>query len=817
MKPELLLPVGNMQMCLAAIHHGADAIYVGVPGFNARGRTQDFSLEELRELIDLCHLYGVKVHLAFNVLVFEDELLEAAKLLEDILPLGPDAFIVQDLGLARLIRQMAPQQRIHGSTQMTVTNDEAIRLVEDLNLQRFVLGRENSLEEIKMIRAGTDRELEVFVHGALCVAYSGQCFTSESLGGRSANRGQCAQSCRLGYELYVDGEKRELGEKQFLVSPQDLCGIEEVPELIKIGVNSFKVEGRLKTPEYVATTGRNYQDVIQGANALEVSRRKEMAISFGRGLFSGWLHGVDHQKLVEGTFSSHRGFEVGTVVSTAKDRLVLKLNHEILAGQGLVFENASGEVGGKIYNLHLKNGAVEVFMLAPFNHQQVKLGARVWINSDDRLKARTQKTMTDREQMKRVPLNVTLKMKIGSPAELTVIDELGRGVAVFGTVVQTALKAPTSTENAREELAALGTTAYCMNEFNFVSDGGYLGQKDFKELRRQMVKELTDVRLRAPYILEKNAEQALASLQPRPAMTTKAKLNVVLRERGQIDDLLAGLKTLSSASLGIVFLDYEFGKDYAESVAVLKAAGLTVGIATTRILKPREYYNFKIIERALPDAILVRNLGALQYFQDKNFRLVGDFSLNAANSLSVDYLMSKGLESICASYDLNQAQLESLANSNVGGVEINLHQYMPEFHMEHCVFAAFMSNGSSFRDCGKPCEKHKVELKDAYGNMHFLKADQECRNTMFRASPQSAAFLVAKLPSVTHWRFEALYERGQVLLQKIQAYLQLIDGTGNVKAVTDLLGSTEKYGVTEGQLSNSRTWKDRKKDHTEQL
>ena len=304
--PELLLPVGNLPMAIAAIHGGADAIYVGVPGFNARGRTQDLSITELKELIDHCHLYGVKVHLAFNVLVFENELATAAEILKEIIPLGPDAFIVQDLGLVQLIREMAPHMRIHGSTQMTVTNDEAIHLLEDLSVQRFVLGRENSLDEIKLIRKGTERELEVFVHGALCVAYSGQCFTSESLGGRSANRGQCAQSCRLSYEMYVDGEKRDLGDKKYLVSPQDLCGIEEVPALIEAGIDSFKVEGRLKGPEYVASAGVNYQRAIRG----EKYSTADMATSYSRGFFSGWLHGVDHQRLVEGSYSAHRGQEI---------------------------------------------------------------------------------------------------------------------------------------------------------------------------------------------------------------------------------------------------------------------------------------------------------------------------------------------------------------------------------------------------------------------------------------------------------------------------------------------------------------------------
>lgn len=802
-RPELLLPVGNMAMALAAIHNGADAIYVGVPGFNARGRTQDLSLEELKELIDLCHLYGVKVHLAFNVLVFENELEEAAKILEDILPLGPDAFIVQDLGLARLIRTMAPRQRIHGSTQMTVTNHEAIALVEDLNLQRFVLGRENSLSEIALIRTQTQRELEVFVHGALCVAYSGQCFTSESLGGRSANRGQCAQSCRLGYELHVDGEKRDLGGKQYLVSPQDLCGIEEVPKLIELGVDSFKVEGRLKTPEYVATAGQSYQDVIRGGNPLDLKRRQDMAISFGRGFFSGWLHGVNHQRLVEGTFSAHRGFEIGPVESVGRASVTLRGATLPSAGQGLVFATGQGEVGAKIH--HVRGN--EVILLAPFDYSALRSGDRVWINSDDRLSAQVKKSMSDRQHMKRIPLSMVLDLGVGRAARLHVSDG-EHGVEVLGALAQAALKTPTSTESARDELGALGTTAFLLQEFQLKTDGAYLGQKDLKELRRKAVEAITLARLQALPVLEVSATEALQQLAGKKSGGTPRQLNIVLREKAQVEDLVAA-GNLVRPGTGIVFLDFEFGKNYAESIALLKQHGFTAGIATTRVLKPREYHNFKVIERAQPDAILIRNLGALEYFRNSGLRLIGDFSLNAANSVSVDYLLGKGLESVCASYDLNQAQLKALGEK-ARGLEVTLHQYMPEFHMEHCVFAGFMSTGSSFRDCGKPCEKHKVELKDAYGHMHFLKADQECRNTMYRAAAQSASFLVDELPTVSRFRFEALYERGEVLLRKIRAYLDLIEGHGQSSAVARLLGQTEKYGVTEGQLTNARVWQDRK-------
>ncbi|MBY0516663.1 MAG: DUF3656 domain-containing protein [Bacteriovoracaceae bacterium] len=802
--PELLLPVGNQSMALAAIHGGGDAIYLGVPGFNARGRTQDFSIQELKELIDLCHLYGVKVHLAFNVLIFENELSIAKTLLEEILPLGPDAFIVQDVGLIKLIRLMAPEMRIHGSTQMTITNDEAIRLIEDLNIQRFVLGRENSLEEMKTIRLGTNRELEVFVHGALCVAYSGQCFTSESLGGRSANRGQCAQSCRLGYELFVDGEKRDLGDKKYLVSPQDLCAIEEVPELMKIGIDSFKVEGRLKGVEYVAKSAQSYQSAIHGN--LNPDAKKEMAISYGRGFFNGWYDGVNHQKLVEGSFSSHRGHEVGKVSKLTKNSVIIETSDEIRAGQGLFFAIHSLEIGAKVFQVKkISADKSEVTLLAPFDYQKLKIGMRTWINSDDKIAGEVKKLMTDRQVMKRIPIDMELNLELNKPAQLKLTDPEGRSAIVMGAVGVAAQKM-VDEKVLWDELSALGSTAFILKNKKFSGVGVYLSQKDLKNLRREGIEELTKLRL----LREVRVNVADIPLWDKSTQKQQASLNVLLREKQQVEDLLL-LDEKSKRNIGTVFLDFEFGKDYQSSVDLLRSSNLKVGICTTRILKPKEYYNLNTIVRLKPDAIMVRNLGALGYLKDKGIDLHGDFSLNVTNHLTAEYLISKGLKSVCASYDLNQTQLHDLArNVPYGFLEVTLHQYMPEFHMEHCVFAAFMSKGSSFKDCGKPCEKHNVEMKDAYGNMHFLKADQECRNTMYRGSAQSAAFLVNQ-EEIALWRFEALNELGDVLRLKVKSYLELISQEKNLEQVIQDVGSSEKYGVTEGQMSVERAWKDRKK------
>lgn len=801
-------------MCLAAIHYGADAIYVGVPFFNARGRTKDFSFEELKEMIDLCHLYGVRVNLAFNVVIFQDEFPKAIELLEKILPMGPDAFIVQDLGIAKLIRTMAPHQRIHASTQMTVTNPDAIKLVSDLNIDRFVLGRENSISEIKIIRENTDKELEVFIHGALCVAYSGQCFTSESLGGRSANRGQCAQSCRLEYELFVDDVKKDLGDKKYLVSPKDLMGIEEVPLLKKLGVNSFKVEGRLKTPEYVASAAKNYREVLDGA-PIDLNRRtEELSATYSRGFFSGWLNGVNHQELVDGTFSAHRGLEVGTVLEVKKKTVMVSSKTELRAGMGLLFVNKD-EVGSKIFAVQKSGKTFEVELLQ--KDLKITKGSKVYLNSNEALSQDLKKGWLARERQKHIPLNFLVQGMYNEPLLVKAIDPDGREVyAQTISFLAPANARPMTEQSLKEELSALGNTVYEMGRFEcFIQEGLFLNHRELKDLRKEIVDKMNAARTE-----RKISDLQTFKVSPMEQHSSQTGMNILLRSKTQVEGFKENFSQFEKykSLIKAVILDFEFGKDYGPSVEMIKSLGLKAGIATTRILKPSEYYNLNTIVRCNPDLILVRNLGAIEYLSNRgNIPMIGDFSLNVTNSMSLDYLTGKGLASVNASYDLNQEQLLDLVEfSDPSKLEVTLHQYMPEFHMEHCVFAAFMSKGTSFKDCGKPCEKHEVKLKDSYGNMHFLKADQECRNTFFKATPQSAGFLVQELKSkgVSSFRLEALNEKPHELNLKILTYLQLLAGELSENAVFEKLKVVESYGLGLGQLNKTDTYKDRKKSST---
>ncbi|MGK0289659.1 MAG: putative protease, partial [bacterium] len=519
-----------------------------------------------------------------------------------------------------------------------------------------------------------------------------------------------------------------------------------------------------------------------------------------------------------------RGFEAGQVVSIslAKKQKSIDVTStvEISAGDGLLFVNleTGREIGGKVYQSEeIKKNNYRLAFANDFSIHELEPKNVIYLNHSSQLSKKLDSTWTDKTKFKQIPLSISVSGKEGDFLTVQVIDDSGHQVTVSSqSNLQTASKAPLSFEALKKNFGALGGTCFQLINLNNELEGDlFLHQKELKEIRRNFSQQLETLRTKKVEIeiLSENEVQDWFTNQ-----TTQAKessnnkdiaLNVLIRKKEQ-------LEYLKDLPIHTVYFDFEFGKDYKVALKQARELGVVAGIATTRILKPKEYGHLRYIQKLAPDIILVRNLGALHYFQENEFEVpfVGDYSLNVTNHLTSNYLLSKGLQQLCPSYDLNQEQLEDLVKTTGGeNFEVTIHQYIPAFHMEHCVFAGFLSEGTSYKDCGRPCEKYQVELKDTFGQKHPVQADMECRNTMFNGKPQSSAFLIPSLieNGVQAFRFEALTEDKEELRNKILHYHDVITGEKTPEQLFQALGVTEKVGFGEGQLRSTKTYKDRKK------
>jgi putative protease len=809
----------------AAIENGADAVYFGLDtGFNARARAKNFGVENLPALMGELHGRGLKGYVTLNTLVFPSELPLVESLVREVAVAGVDALLVQDLGLVRLIRAICPDLSIHASTQMTLTSSQTIAAAQELGVERVVLARECSIDEIRRIRRETTMALEVFVHGALCVAYSGQCLTSESLGGRSANRGQCAQACRLPYDLVCDGRDVDLGEQKYLLSPQDLAAYDLLPELIEAGVCSFKIEGRLKTPEYVANIVRHYRQAIDAALAKRpvafTSRDvEEMELSFSRGFSHGWLGGCDHKALVPAISSSKRGVLLGHVRGVRKGRVIVALaQRAIKRGDGVSFDCGQpidDEQGGRVYEViqngrsaeeFISYGLVELaFAHGAIDFDQIRPGMRVWKNDDPELTARLRKTYTANQPRRRTAVDLSITAAADQPLVIEATTETGLKCSQQSSqACALAVKHPLNEKTLREQLGRLGGTPFFLRDLRAKIDGqvmlpfSVLGQ-----LRHELVRSLEAVTQAMP--ARRIAQEAVlprlrAALNAKHKHFEKAELSILCRSQTQVREVLgAGVKT--------IYADFQDIREYHEAVKLIREATGSIYLATPRIQKPDELGIFQFLAKCGADGILARNLAAMRFFREREVPLVADFSLNCANELTAHYLKEQGAQRITPSYDLNREQLLDLVGAvPAEWLEIVIHQHMPMFHMEHCVFCAVLSPGTNKHNCGRPCDTHEVKLRDRIGMEHRLVADVGCRNTLFNAVPQSAAEIVPQLVArgMKHFRIELLDDRGNELSDLIDLYRRLLAGEVTGQGVWSRLHASNRVGVTRGTLEERR-------------
>ncbi len=801
-RPEILAPAGDFDCVRAAVQNGADAVYFGLKQWNARARAANFSVEELPELFSYLHLRGVKGYVALNTLVFSNELDEAARLLERVLPHAPDAFILQDFGVARLLREMAPSVPLHASTQTSTSSAEQLDVLRELGFSRVILARELSVAEIRKIRAATDMELEVFVHGALCVAYSGQCLTSEALGGRSANRGACAQACRLPYEMIVDGRSTPLGDRKYLISPQDLAALDLVPELSGL-VQSFKIEGRLKTPEYVAATTRSYRGAVDQPGRV-VGRDERLVLEqvFSRGLTPGFLGGLNHQTLVPALSPKKRGILLGRVGAVRGLRVQMQLEAPLKPGDGIVYDYGrpeDDEPGGRVMYLWQDGGRVDGADAPETVEFEVREcpapqpGWKVWKTSDPALSKTLRATFE--QDRRKVRIDAVVEAS-GGNLKVTLIDGPRRVSGEIGPL-QEARTRPLTEDYLRDQLGRLGSTPFELDGLSVTLGKVMLPVSQINELRRRLAADLEVLRRQTPVVEIRTG--ALDRLRTLPGRTEPAlELIPLCRTMEQVNAALdEGAKTVEC--------DFEGIRLYREAVPLIHLRNARARLAPPRIFKPGEQAVLARILEAKADGILIRSSAHLRYFRAAapDLDLVGDYSLNIANELSADFWRDHGLARIVPSYDLNWEQFQAfVARTDPGRLEVVVHQHMPMFHMEHCVFAALLSTGKDSTDCGRPCDRHAVSLRDRVGMEHPVKADVGCRNTIFNAVPQSSSqyLLAMKALGIRLFRVELLKQTAEEARRLLRSYRDVLEGRSDGQGLWKELRALNIMGVTRGPL-----------------
>nr|HEX4313322.1 DUF3656 domain-containing protein [Kofleriaceae bacterium] len=800
-RPEILAPAGDADALAAALAAGADAVYLGLDdGFNARARAENFPSSGLGAVADLVHRAGARLYVTLNTLVFEPELALVEELVKRCADAGVDAVIVQDPAVAMMARRVGLE--VHASTQMTVSSPEAVGVVAELGVSRVVVPRELSVADIADYAAASPVPLEVFVHGALCVAWSGQCLSSEAWGGRSANRGQCAQACRLPYELVVDGEARELGDVAYLLSPQDLVGLDHVEALAAIdGVASFKIEGRLKGPAYVALATSQYRRAVdpafEPAAELPVDR-EALTIAYSRGGSPGFLGGIDHQKLVVGRAPRHRGAYAGIVRLVSGDELVVDGGDvgELRAGMGVVFDRGTPEEreqGGPIFHAAREmGGGWRVGFGDPGpDLTQVRAGDRVWVSSDPRVtKAGERAAAAGRQALGRIAVDLRVRGAAGAALEVAARAAGGREArATTATLLAAARNAGVDDALLRDKLGALGGTAYRLGELTSeLPPGLHVPVGELKALRRAIVAQLDAqpiVVARAP------SELALADIAP---LDEPMRVVPLVRDDAQLDAVLdAGAREVELDWMELVGL--------GRAVTRARARGARVVLATTRVQKPGEARIDAHLAKLEPDALLVRSWGSLAVARASE--LHGDFSLNVANSQTARWVLSRGLRTVTAAHDLDRDQLLALLDAAPRGrVAVTVHHHIPTFHTEHCVYAHLLSDGKDYKTCGRPCEQHQVALKDRVGLVHPVLVDVGCRNTVFNAQAQSAASLVPELRGrgVTRLRVEFVRESAADTARVYAAYCALAAGTASSGDTLRAAAAHEQFGVTRGTM-----------------
>ena len=805
--PELLAPAGSLDAVRAAIANGANAVYLGVERFNARDEGAQLSVEELDQACAMARARGVRVYLTLNVLLKPSELEDALLLLGDAIDRGVSAVIVQDLGLIRLIQRVYPGFEIHGSTQMTVHDTSGAKLARELGIERVVMARENTLDDLRAVKEAVPGiGLETFIHGALCISYSGQCLMSGMISERSANRGSCAQSCRKDYVLTDDATSDTL-DRGFLISARDLAAHDVLPDLADIGIECVKIEGRKKKPEYVAVAVDAYRGfldkVADGSRTPATPDDVQPLVQiYSRGFTTGMYVGRGGKEYVTRSQPDNRGTELGVVVGWERNELVVEVNEPVRAGDGLGFEPPPGATAPSIgfavegaRTIATRHGVTRQSIRS---RTRVPVGWRVLRSSQAALLERARATLSrvTVPEARRIRLDVTLRGNPGQPINAVFAAD-GQEVAVQGTMPLTpAIAHKLGDARLREQLGRLGSTPFTLGSVDrtALSADLFAPISELNRLRQQAVDELLtrrdwaeSERLR---IRTELVAKSVSTVDGSSGMGNASASPRLVAEVYRMEDA----RQAAAAGANEIVLD-PFLRHPVPPLARVRALadelatqGVSFRLRTPTIVRPEDR---PALDKwfALDMPLLTGHVGLACELAASSRDVVADYAVNCFNQHTAAELFSRGIRGITASVELTVDELRQLIAPWSGtGFEVLIYGRPEGMTIEHCVLsAAFDREPTTCRDlCVK---KHPVvSLSDPAGYTFPVATDTDCRNRLLHSRPIEGSEFIPRLLEMGIRSYRAVFNvPGDRVADLIAAYRRTLD-TGNGQAPRVLVG-----------------------------
>ena len=749
---ELLAPAGNFESLRAAVEAGADAVYLAGEKFGARAYAENFAGDNLLRAVEFAHLRGVAVHVTVNTLIADTELDEFAAYIKFLRRANVDALLVQDLGAASVAKNIAPEIPLHASTQMSIHNSEGVKALAELGFSRAVLSRELTLAELEKICRDAPIETEIFIHGALCVCWSGQCLMSSLIGGRSGNRGKCAQPCRLPYELVDEYGKNLLHDAgKFLLSPKDLNTLNLLPKLIRTGVTSLKIEGRMKRPEYVATVVKVYRDALDKNFSTDEDRRK-LAQIFNRDFTTAYLERNPGRNLISDMRPNNRGVAIGRVVAVERDKITLKLNGELHAGDQVeIWIKVGGRVTFTVEDFELRGDLCTI----KTSTRGVRVHDRAFKIFDANLTAWARNFFTG-SPVRKIPVVAEVQGKIGDALTLTLTDSDGNiATARTNFIGERAKNRPLTSDTLQKQIGRLGNSIFALEKISAALDDNLMIPiSELNDIRRRAVEQLEIQRLKK-FSREKISATPIKISPPCEVHDTKIVAHVDTREK-----LLAALDAGADEILAT-------RKDFAD---IVHARGKKFSLATPRIVREDEFHALEKIFSAEADAIYVHNLATLNYakkFSAAQIRT--DFSLHVFNAATINFLCGLGVKGVTLSPELNLAQVKALAKKSPLPVECIVHGRQELMISAYCVLGSFLG-GVDKKICPKICRTGKFFLRDRLGELFPVVTDEFCRMHILNAKTLSMIEHRTDFDGVAQLRVDCRFLSAEETSRIVHAY-----------------------------------------------